>query len=1005
MVGNDNVTFRFMIDDRQFIVKGKQMGAVLQDIQRKAVGASTGVKQFGGSVQTAGQQSAASAVNFQTGMQGMLNLSTAAVQTFTSISNLDRANNRAKQSIIAVARAEDLLNNKKERANEMLKAGITSGGKYANIQREIATAEADLTVKIEKKGIEQAAVNDIYMLFATNIANVTISSMQTISLLDKNQILLTKAKVVAQKISNASMFTSAKASYAAAIATAAQGKAAVVTTGATVGLTASVRALGAATKAFMASNPILLVAMAASTVAFALYESNIGGVKDEMNKLMGVEDSFEDQVNSSRDAIDEMTGSLSEQQNQLFKMPATYSGIMDSLSNLRAHYDGVSHSVQTTTQIMADFERLSERALASRPSAPTGVRPRFSEGGGTSQIGLPGNVPHLLRGLDANNAWLSSIFGTSASNMFSRFPEGGANEHPNRFGTGSSSLIEHDPNVIGGFQLKSPIVGFSKTDSGALIPGGIKGKQKALEIIGEMRAAAIDKLIKEGIGRLSAELEVDSNPDFLAIASTILSSAGTQKAFLEKDFLSTLKVMSPDLHRTTQIDKEFNDALKATKNQAKRDIELKAKGLRGGGTQAYLAKTVYSDGRDPTYDSSKILYRDKPGFLGRSITTKEFIRRTSGETGFSDDDLEKIEIAGRIKDTQLRGRGLPLDTQHDRLVAAAFGVVGKQNISGTIFKQKGLILSNDDPLLKDTSSWGASRKAAYEATGYDIGAVAGSVSPGDAVQMARNEKEVQSYANTDGGLANSAIGAAERARAYENGVNIKVPAWVKQQRNIYLENIRRARYGGTRQLDENGEYLSFSISGAVTGGFKSLRAFRADQRIQFQVQSTAARNFYGLFGLGNIGGGYTARQNQARAIQNQIAIGNSLAAAGLSGGISYPGTRKTLRGGRYADPSGLAYQARVRASQLANQELMARAGGINLLNGGFGLPQFIGSSLSSISLNEEIARQDALINSIGLNRTEAFRIIDAEGRGRNEIDDRVTWVQRNTSISTGVAVI
>jgi hypothetical protein len=32
-------------------------------------------------------------------------------------------------------------------------------------------------------GIEQAAVNDIYMLFAANVANVTISSLQTITIL------------------------------------------------------------------------------------------------------------------------------------------------------------------------------------------------------------------------------------------------------------------------------------------------------------------------------------------------------------------------------------------------------------------------------------------------------------------------------------------------------------------------------------------------------------------------------------------------------------------------------------------------------------------------------------------------------------------------------------------------------------------------------------------------------------------------------------------------------
>jgi hypothetical protein len=35
-----------------------------------------------------------------------------------------------------------------------------------------------------------------------------------------------------------------------------------------------------------------------------------------------------------------------------------------------------------------------------------------------------------------------------------------------------------------------------------------------------------------------------------------------------------------------------------------------------------------------------------------------------------------------------------------------------------------------------------------------------------------------------------------------------------------------------------------------------------------------------------------------------------------------------------------------------------------------------------------VAKQDELIKTIGLNRTEAFQIIDTAGRGREEIDDR-----------------
>ena len=122
-MARDNVTFKFRIDLTQMTIKGRQAVKILEDIERKSGKAAAGMSRMGTAATKTGQQTAAAAVNFQTATQGMLNLSTAAVQTFTSISNLDRANNRAKMSVIAVARAEDLLANKIERQNTLREAG------------------------------------------------------------------------------------------------------------------------------------------------------------------------------------------------------------------------------------------------------------------------------------------------------------------------------------------------------------------------------------------------------------------------------------------------------------------------------------------------------------------------------------------------------------------------------------------------------------------------------------------------------------------------------------------------------------------------------------------------------------------------------------------------------------------------------------------------------------------------------------------------------------------
>ena len=114
----------------------KRFGATMSQVKGQT-------DQLGPSVNNLGKNSAAAAVNFQTATQGMLNLSTAAVQTFTSISNLDRAANRLAQSKIAVARAEDLLAAKQLRLNELQEKGLGHTTKAANLTNELATARAD----------------------------------------------------------------------------------------------------------------------------------------------------------------------------------------------------------------------------------------------------------------------------------------------------------------------------------------------------------------------------------------------------------------------------------------------------------------------------------------------------------------------------------------------------------------------------------------------------------------------------------------------------------------------------------------------------------------------------------------------------------------------------------------------------------------------------------------------------------------------------------------------
>ncbi len=345
----DNVTFIFRIDSAKAQQALKAMEGQVRKLGGEAVKTKHDVVQLGTGLNGTGNNAAASAVNFQTATQGMLNLSTAAVQTFTSISNLDRAHNRAKMSIIAVARAEDLLNNKQERLNSLRESGTASAEKLANMEREIATATADLTVKQEKQKIEQAAVNDIYMLFATNVANVTVSSMQTLAVLDKSDILLKKGRVLGQKLLNLTTWQSVAATRAEGAARrenmaglmalpAVNNAAALSYKTMTFAQRASTMATRAGTMALnglkIALGPIGLIFIGISA-AMVAYESNLGGIKDTINDLLGITDDFEQNLINEREATEELTGATADFDNQLNKLPTTYSQALQRMEEYR----------------------------------------------------------------------------------------------------------------------------------------------------------------------------------------------------------------------------------------------------------------------------------------------------------------------------------------------------------------------------------------------------------------------------------------------------------------------------------------------------------------------------------------------------------------------------------------------------------------------------------------------------------------------------------------------
>jgi len=598
MARNETSRLKITIDIDKATGKILQFNQTLGNTERKVQQTGQAMGRMATQTTQAGQSAAASAVNFQTMSMGMLNLSTSAVQTFTSISNLDRAVNRHKMSVIAVARAEDLLAAKQERLTQLERAGHGATQKAINLKRELATATADLTVKKEKESIEQGAVNDVYMLFAANIANVVISSMQTIAVMDKNQIILTKVKTVGQKIHNLSMFTSAKAAYASAAGNAADALAKKGATGATVGLTVAIKGLTAATKMFMASNPILLGAMIASTAAFIAYEANVLGMKDAVNSMIGVEEDFETQVHDTRAAIEAETAAINELTDSADK------NSNDALPFMIAMQESYMRQVNDTTkainqQIQANKDLGASKQGFSTPSALTA-------GGMGVGTGTPSGYQS---GTTADSTAITSATPPVNKSNFNLIPQAfGATPRGTLKTTAEISQVQSTyTDLYGGTHTGSRPTTFGFGTFGNVVDEFEKGKQNMRSQIEGLQKKVNNRTITDPelteLSRLNYQYLTNyQNKTIDRFTGQTITSSGISQTEMMKDWSKGLPFkFDPSKTSTTQ---DFREAAGYTTPEEKKKKEnIWVQMYQQGGSQGYFAD-MYMKGRfKQAYDS------------------------------------------------------------------------------------------------------------------------------------------------------------------------------------------------------------------------------------------------------------------------------------------------------------------------------------------------------------------------------------------------------------------
>jgi hypothetical protein len=229
--------------------------------------------------------------------------------------------------------------------------------------------------------------------------------------------------------------------------------------------------------------------------------------------------------------------------------------------------------------------------------------------------------------------------------------------------------------------------------------------------------------------------------------------------------------------------------------------------------------------------------------------------------------------------------------------------------------------------------------------------------------------------------------------------NAKTLADNKLRNQIIDRNTNQLRFGGTRVPG-----MEMWEEGAVTGGYSSRQAQSKAGKAMFYSSVDEASRMMRFFGdeiNSSVIRGRSSRRSEYQRIANKGAMYKS---ALTSAGLSYK-TIETHLGSRPDRHRVIKLQQDLNEVISFNSNQYAKAETINILQQDFGLTGFTGTTMSLPSLQDRLAAEDERMKSIGLTRTEAFQIVDTVGRGREEIDDRVRFKDRLSSMSTGVSVL
>lgn len=734
---NTTTRLTINIDVEAASVKAKQLVADLQRLGQSGESAGiqiqSGMGRAGQGMRKAGDDATTAAVKFQTATQGMLNLSTTAVQTYTSISNLARAQNRAEAAAVGQQRAQDALNRFQIKYNKLLESGTASTRDLTQAQNELNTAMEDYKVKAEKAKIEADAVLDIQLLFFANIANVGVSSLQVLSSMLSASTKTMIANSVQTKLNSIekwnntwSLTSNTGAANVNAIAYNKNAVAALGATASTKGLTLAQRALN------IAMGPIGWITLGVSA-AFTVYETNAWGAKDAINGLLGIQDDLKTGMNESGVSAENFAKQLEKMGDVSGKkLPDSFRKLKEEVIKLRQEMKITGAEAGVMFQTTAYNTQQASIKINKDFQNAYKVGSGFSSGGETTQprkgIKLEGgyfggawdkifgnlSLPEIKEayGLTAEEAGIMP-FGKRESIFV------GPVDPKRIFGIQAFNVIKDLPAVveagISGRVLKS--VGLTPQKLAVLPPD----KRKKAEELALELGVYEDTLASDELQRKFAEL----------VNIQLIAENKTPKEFI--DFPNIENILDPKDRMIVALltDKSELKNLNFLPDERSRPAFIAA--LLRTGQERFI--------RDIDFDTRDFILNGLPlnPRLGRLVGLGKAYSAGKRIDSYSLSGLDKTKPATVNQLTRYLSFSALENTNSD--ILRILGVKPFDTLQGT----RNIIIGSklNKKLKKIQDSGSAKRAEVFVATGVDIGAIADTVSAEDAMRIGQLEANLR----------------------------------------------------------------------------------------------------------------------------------------------------------------------------------------------------------------------------------------------------------------------